>query len=326
MPMNRVQFQAGMSLREFQARYGTERQCRQALQEARWPYGFRCPSCEGAEHSHFERAGRWYWQCTTCREQTSLTSGTVFEASKLALTTWFLAMYLLTQTKTGISALERHRHLGVSYRTAWLLKHKRMLVMFEQERDRRLEGVVQVDDAFLGGERTGGKRGRGSENKVPLIAAVQTTADGQAIYARLDVLPDWKMTTVARWALKALKALKALHARGQRRAVQLCCREVGSLQPRAHYPQHRHRQGQRPARALQGHQHAAGQLQDVDEHHVPRLQGRALRAALPRRVPIRFNRRFDLARLMPDLLASCAWHRPATEGAIRTPMSAELGS
>ena len=92
MPMNRVQFQPGMSLREFQARYATERQCRQALHEARWPYGFRCPSCEGAEHSHFERAGRSYWQCTACREQTSLTSGTVFEASKLALTTWFLAM------------------------------------------------------------------------------------------------------------------------------------------------------------------------------------------------------------------------------------------
>lgn len=58
MPMNRVQFQPGMSLREFQARFGTEPQCRQALQEARWPYGFRCPSCEGTEHSMFERQGR----------------------------------------------------------------------------------------------------------------------------------------------------------------------------------------------------------------------------------------------------------------------------
>ena len=204
MPMNRVQFQPGMSLREFQARFGTEPQCRQALQEARWPYGFRCPSCEAAEHSLFERQGRTYWQCSACRAQCSLTSGTIFDASKLPLTVWFLGMYLLTQTKTGMSALELHRHLGVSYRTAWLVKHKLMAVMFEQERDRRLEGVVQVDDAFLGGERTGGKRGRGSENKVPLIAAVQTTADGQAIFARLDVLPDWKVPTVARWAVKAL--------------------------------------------------------------------------------------------------------------------------
>ncbi len=137
-------------------------------------------------------------------QQTSLTSGTIFDASKLPLTVWFLGMYLLTQTKTGMSALELHRHLGVSYRTAWLVKHKLMSVMFEQERDRRLEGVVQIDDAFLGGERTGGKRGRGSENKVPLIAAVQTTGDGQPIYVRLDVLSDWKVPTVAHWAVKAL--------------------------------------------------------------------------------------------------------------------------
>ncbi len=92
----------------------------------------------------------------------------------------------------------------MSYRTAWLVKHKLMAVMFEQERDRRLQGVAQIDAAFLGGERTGGKRGRGSENKLPLVAAVQTTASGQAIFTRLDVLREWKVPTVARWAVKAL--------------------------------------------------------------------------------------------------------------------------
>ena len=133
-----------------------------------------------------------------------MTSGTIFDASKLSLTVWFLGMYLLTQTKTGMSALELHRHLGVSYRTAWLVKHKLMTVMFEQAHDRRLEVVVQIDDAFLGGERPGGKRGRGSENKVPLVAAAQTTAGGQAVFTRLDVLPNWRVPTVARWAVKAL--------------------------------------------------------------------------------------------------------------------------
>jgi ribosomal protein L37AE/L43A len=125
-----------MSLREFQSRFGTEEQCRQALQEARWPYGYRCPSCGGAEHSQFERRGRMYWQCSSCRAQTSLIAGTVFDANKLPLTVWYLGMYLLTQTKTGMSALELHRHLGVSYGTVWLVEHKLMAVMFEQERDR----------------------------------------------------------------------------------------------------------------------------------------------------------------------------------------------
>ena len=64
--------------------------------------------------------------------ETSLTSGTICDASKLSLTVWFLGLYLLTQTKTGMSALELHRHLGVSHRTAWLVKHKLMAVMFEQ--------------------------------------------------------------------------------------------------------------------------------------------------------------------------------------------------
>ena len=323
MPMNRVQFQPGMSLREFQARYGTELQCRQALQEARWPYGFRCPSCETAEHSRFERQGRKYWQCTCCREQTSLTSGTVFEASKLPLTTWFLAMYLLTQTKTGMSALELHRHLGVSYRTAWLVKHKLMLVMFEQERDRRLEGVVQVDDAFLGGERTGGKRGRGSENKVPLIAAVQTTADGQAIYARLDGLPDWKMPTVARWALKALMPSTHVVSDGLSSFVAVKSAAC-SHEPIIH----------NTGTAKTNVQHARFNAINTLLGNLKMWMNTTFRGFkaghyAPRYLAefqYRFNRRFDLARLMPDLLASCAWHRPATETAMRSAMPAELGS
>jgi hypothetical protein len=116
-----------------------------------------------------------YFQCSACRYQCSLVSGTVFESSKLALPKWFLAMHLITQAKNSVSALELMRHLGVSYPTAWLVKHKLMEVMQLREQDRRLTGRVQIDDAYLGGELSGGKRGRGSPNKVEFIAAVQTT-------------------------------------------------------------------------------------------------------------------------------------------------------
>ena len=108
--------------------------------------------------------------------QTSLISGTIFEASKLPLTRWFLAMQLLTQSKNNVSALELMRQLGVCYRTAWLIKHKIMEAMRLREEPRELDGRVEIDDAYLGGERSGGKTGRGSENKVPFVAAVQTTA------------------------------------------------------------------------------------------------------------------------------------------------------
>ena len=96
------------------------------------------------------------------------------EATKLPLRKWFLSMYLMTQSKNAISSLELKRQLGVSYKTAWMMKHKLLEVMVQREAPRTLEGRVEIDDAYLGGERTGGKRGRGSENKVPFVAAVET--------------------------------------------------------------------------------------------------------------------------------------------------------
>ena len=104
---------------------------------------------------------------------TTLTAGTLFEGTKLPLRTWMLAMHLLTSTKTNLAALEM-RHLGVNYKTAWRVKHKIMQAMAEWEGARKLEGFVQLDDAYLGGERNGGKPGRGSENKQAFVIAVQT--------------------------------------------------------------------------------------------------------------------------------------------------------
>jgi len=88
-------------------------------------------------------------------------------------------MHLLTQAKNNVAALELMRHLGVCYRTAWLIKHKLLEVMHQREEGRQLTGRIEMDDAYLGGERHGGTTGRGSENKVSFVAAVQTTESGQ---------------------------------------------------------------------------------------------------------------------------------------------------
>jgi ribosomal protein L37AE/L43A len=183
MAMNHVQFQPGLSMAEFLNRYGSEDKCEAALAAARWPQGFGCPACGCATHGVFVRSSRHYWQCTACRHQCSVISGTIFESTKLPLTRWFLAMHLLTQSKNNISALELMRQLGVCYKTAWVLKHKLMEVMRLREEPRQLDGRVEIDDAYLGGERVGGRAGRGSENKVPFIAAVQTSPDGKPIFA-----------------------------------------------------------------------------------------------------------------------------------------------
>lgn len=189
MATNRVQFQRGLSMTEFFDRYGSEDKCRQALEAARWPRGFACPACGGAARSVFDRAAMRYWQCAACPHQTSLISGTIFQGTKLALRVWFQAMQLLTQSKNNVSALELRRQLGVNYHSAWLLKHKIMEAMRLAEDDRELDGRVEIDDAYLGGERSGGKPGRGSENKVPFVAAVQTTENGKPIVACLRAQP-----------------------------------------------------------------------------------------------------------------------------------------
>ncbi len=139
MSRNPVQFQRGYSLSAFFDEYGTEAQCEEALFRWRWPNGFICPECGWHGYGAL-KCGRLF-QCHRCHRQSSLISGTVFASTKLPLRTWFLAMYLLTQTKNGISALELHRQLGVSYNTAWGMKHKLMQAMKERDDSQPLRGV-----------------------------------------------------------------------------------------------------------------------------------------------------------------------------------------
>jgi len=200
MPMNRVQFQPGLSMPEFLRQFGTEVQCEAALERARWPEGFCCPHCGQAAHYVLRVGARKSFQCRACRRQTSLIAGTLFQGTKLALTVWFLAIYLISQAKTGLSALALKRYLGVSYPTAWLVHHKLMQAMVEREARYVLSGKVEVDDAYLGGELSGGTAGRGSENKVPFVAAVSLDPAGHPLRAKLTPVPGFTLKAIAAWA------------------------------------------------------------------------------------------------------------------------------
>jgi transposase-like protein len=161
--------------------YGTEELCRAALFAWRWPEGFVCPRCGDTHYSPIRTRG--LLQCRACRRQVSLTAGTIFHASNLPLGVWFQAIYLLTQSKKGISCLELSHRLGVSCNTAWKMQHKLMQVMLEREAGQPLGGGgrrVEIDDAYLGGSRSGGKRGRGAPGKTPFVAAVETADKGEA--------------------------------------------------------------------------------------------------------------------------------------------------
>jgi len=202
--MNPIQFQAGMSLNEFLQHYGSEEQCQTALERSRWPEGYVCPRCGGRGHCVVWHGAVKTFQCDACRQQTTLTGGTIFHATKLPLTKWFQAMYFLTQSKNNVAALELMRLIGVCYRTAWRLKHKLLQVMTEREAPRRLDGRVELDDAYLGGENPGGKAGRGSENKVPFVAAVETDASGHPLRAVFSPVETFSQAQIQEWAMKHL--------------------------------------------------------------------------------------------------------------------------
>jgi predicted RNA-binding Zn-ribbon protein involved in translation (DUF1610 family) len=189
-----------MSWREVQSRYGNEAACEAELMQMRWPEGFVCPRCGERVASTFRYRGKPLWQCSSRRLQTSLVAGTMFAHSRLPLTVWFQAIWLLTQSKNNVAALEFSRLLGVCYASAWRLKHKLMQAMQASESERQLGGLVQIDDAYLGGERNGGKTGRGSENKQAFLIALETTEDNRSIHAVMTPLAGFSKTAFGQCA------------------------------------------------------------------------------------------------------------------------------
>ncbi len=195
----------GLSEAAFRERFGTEEACREALFGMRWREGLTCPAC--GHRGFCALRTRKVFQCNRCKEQVSLTAGTVFQDTKLPLVTWFSAIYHLAQGKNGISSIELGRRLGVRQPTAWLVKHKLMRAMAAREAAKpKLSGRVEVDDAYLGGERQGGKRGRGAAGKTPVVAAVETTPERKPKRLRFSVVKGFRKREVERLAKRDFAA------------------------------------------------------------------------------------------------------------------------
>lgn len=199
MARNKVQFQRGLSAAKFQRLYGTEDLCHAALVRMRWPDGFVCPKCNGRAHAYLKP--RRLFQCRACRMQTSVRAGTIFHKSRTPLTKWFLAMHLITSAKNDVASLELSRQLDVKWDTAWLMKQKLLEVMVQRNSIYKLEGDVQIDDAYQGGEQPAlpGNTGRGARGKVPFVLAVQTR-DGRPIFAQMRVVPGFTKEAIRNYA------------------------------------------------------------------------------------------------------------------------------
>lgn len=178
------------TLIEFKERFVTDDDCLRYLASLRWPDGFRCPRCG---HNEAWTTKRRLYQCRKCRRQTSITAGTIFHDSRKPLSLWFEAMWHITSQKYGANALGLQRVLNLgSYHTVWKWLHRLRRAMVRPDRD-KLYGIVEVDETYIGGKRSG-KRGRGSENKTLVAIAVEDKAgdqDGKGIgRIRLKRIPD----------------------------------------------------------------------------------------------------------------------------------------
>jgi transposase-like protein len=157
---------------DFDKRFGSEEACVTYLMSLRWPEGFVCPAC----------GARTAWQrqrlamvCASCRHETSIIAGTLFEKTHKPLSVWFKAMWWVTSQKTGASALGLQRVLGLgSYETAWLWLHKLRPAMVRSGRD-RLCGCVEVDETYIGGPEEG-VRGREIQGKSIVVIAVEVVS------------------------------------------------------------------------------------------------------------------------------------------------------
>src|SRR4030066_312156 len=128
-------------------KFHSDDSCRQALVELRWPDGVTCPRCEGK--SIRNSYTRDQYDCASCGYQFSVTAGTIFHDSHLPLKKWFVATYLMVESKKGISANQMKRTLSVSYRTAWYLCH-RIRAAMTTEIGKQLKGIVEVDETWVG--------------------------------------------------------------------------------------------------------------------------------------------------------------------------------
>jgi transposase-like protein len=192
------------TLIEFMQLYPTEDACRQAIFEHRFSNGFLCPRCGHGRAWYLNR--RALYECAACHYQGSLTAGTIFHGSRTDLRKWFLAIWLLASTKKAPSAAELSRQLGVTAKTAWLLRRKITHAMARRQGELLLRGLVELDEGFLGGKSRGPEsRGRRQPHKTMVAVAAEQQADGSLGRAHMCVIEDGSAASLGTAAMTTIR-------------------------------------------------------------------------------------------------------------------------
>jgi transposase-like protein len=183
-----------IDLCELVERFGDDQQCRNYLERLRWPKGIRCPKCGGDRISSILKRDQHNCDSESCGYQFSVTAGTVFHDTHLALTKWFLAVYLICQSRKGMSANQLKRMLRINYRTAWYLCHRIRHAMAEELPLEKLDGTVEVDETYVGGKKIGWGVYAGKKAKEVVIGIRQRGGDLRFFHAQ-----DAKSGTLAKY-------------------------------------------------------------------------------------------------------------------------------
>ena len=191
-----------ISIKTHMERFATEELCREYLAKVRWPEGFVCPKCGGRRYCKLSNG---LYQCSNCRRQTSVTAGTFMHRSHVPLTKWFLALYLVTQDKRGISAMQLAFSVSVNYKTAWLMLRRIRAAMGKRDGMHLLGGIVEFDDTYIGSTTTGKKRGRGTE-KAKVFVALSLNEKGKPEYLKMRVTDNIQGDSVKAFAKGAIRS------------------------------------------------------------------------------------------------------------------------
>lgn len=157
------------TVKNFKADFPDDRTCLNFIFNRRYPKGLECEKCG---KNHFKPVeGRRAYACS-CGFQIYPTEGTIFHKSPTPLTSWFHAIFLMSQSKNGVAAKELERHLGVTYKCAWRIAKQIRILMTDDDTPIGSDDVCELDETYYGGKRKG-KRGRGAEGKTPVFGAVE---------------------------------------------------------------------------------------------------------------------------------------------------------
>jgi transposase-like protein len=182
-----------IDLVELIERFGNDQKCRNYLEKLRWPDAVHCPKCQGTRISSILKRDQYNCDSESCGYQFSVTAGTIFHDTHLPLTKWFLATYIMCQSRKGVSANQLKRMLGINYRTAWYLCH-RIRHAVEQATTPKLDGTVEVDETYVGGKKIGWGVYAGKKAKEVVIGIRERGGDLRFFHAE-----DAKSGTLAKY-------------------------------------------------------------------------------------------------------------------------------